>query len=553
VDLWLRVHWPLVWRSRVLFFLVGSALLANALLIAAGMAYPVGAERLPHIGDVTNMGSVLYGTAWVVIGSWAYDQVRWRLHELRPRGYAALTVVYAACILSVLLNPSAFAVPLVTRMADAVPDEAFREELAFHAAHNFWVCDTGLSEATMEANRERITASLRRYGLASRISFDASSLTGRGDSWCEAGPMPSVLSQRSDGRWSPVRLADAMESLQAAKAFRVGRGGPYAHYVEHLPRYAILSVFLGMLLTVLVTQRTTWRRLLDPYGNRWSLPRVRFPVPAAVHRIDDWLLVRRPLAWATRVHVFTFMALAYGALVVGAIVGVLGLLVEEPLELIDTAAESFGDVAGLMLFMGIGGLLAAGWAAYQWRVRLPVARLWPNQAAMALFLLATSVMPLIALAVVLWRLGGGENAWILGILLLWGSWFVTGVAFAAKHAPGWMVAVAVLLAVAVVAGLALLEVQSFGPIVVAWLVFGALLLPLRSRAARPGVVLAATLHLMLAAVVCGFLAAWVFNDLNESYAITIGVAVPASFLIFGVFTAPATRILLRHRFWPRAE
>ncbi len=452
LDRFLVTQYPLVWRTRILFFVFGSAVVANGALLWAGSVYPVAADGLPSLGDVANIMTVLYGIGAVVLLLWGYLQYRSPLHELSLRRYGLLTALYAACIFSVLVNPVFFVVPLVNRMADVVTDGQFRADFAFHEANGFWVCSPNLTEPFAE-RREEIVTALARYGVESEFGYSSESL-GRDGYFCgddERVPMPSLMTSGDNPQpiWS---LRETLESIREARAFANDGAGAYAHHVHHLPRYVFLSLALGALLTLLVSQENVWRRTFDPYGNRFSLPRLVPPLPRFMQRLDDHLVANRPLLWSTRAHTFAYFTATFGIVLIVALLGLVGAFVEDPSELVQAMMDNVGQVAGLVLLLAVGGILSGAWAVYQRRIDLRFRSVSDNQRALLLYLLITSVLPLMAVAVMALAFPDPSDLAAFAIFFLTGSWFATSIVYVAKHTGARDVVLSLLASVGALVG-----------------------------------------------------------------------------------------------------
>ena len=565
-DRWLVTRYPLVWRSRILFFLLGSTLAANVALHWAGGVYPVAADALPTVDDVANIMTVLYGVGAAALLIWGYLQYRSPLHEMSLRRYGLLTALYAACTFSVLVNPTFFIGPLVNRMAEVVPKEQFRADYAFHEANGFWICNPDLTERSVAERRGEIEAALARYGVGPDFWYSE-------DSWVSGGypcggdlpvAMPSLMT--GDDPSVPIRsLVNTLESLREAKAFAADGTGEYAHYVHHLSRLALLSGVLGVLLTVLVCYRDVWRRIFDPYGNRFSLPRPDPPLPGFMRRLDDRLIASHPLLWSTRAHTFAYWAAVLG---VGAIVAVLvslSVFVDDPSELVDDLMERVGEVAGLIVLLGVGVVLSGAWGLYQRRIDLRFRTTSENQRVLLLYLIITSVLPLLAVGVMALVFGDPTTLAGFAAFFLLGAWLVTSLVYVSKHASGRDVALSFLVTMGALVGiilvLSLMDEDVGGPaalaLVSAWLILGVVLHTRHRRRIGYLARLGAAVFIMsipvvlLAALIGTMFLLDVASGASEN--LTIGLFLLLSIPTYAFLTIPATRILLRCRYWPRVE
>jgi hypothetical protein len=289
-DRWLLTNAPLIWRSRLLYFVVFSALIANALLFGLGALLPVSRGNVPTLSTMAMRVASIYAIGGLALVYWAYVQYRIPLHERRARTYSALGLIYTACIFIVLINPLAFLVPAVRRIAEVVPDAEFAEELAFHEAHHFWQC--GETEASIDANRPRLLAALIAWNVGHEIGpYDIGTLDCGVDVAASRGVIDNLTAR--------------LDAVKAAKEFRAGWNGPLAIYLRRIPLLALVSALAGSALLIALVPAAAWRRRLLPESVPLPL-RVRMPRPGWLHRLDRVLLSKHPLLWSLRLHTFGF-------------------------------------------------------------------------------------------------------------------------------------------------------------------------------------------------------------------------------------------------------
>ena len=403
-----------------------------------------------------------------------------------------------------------------------------------------------------------IATALAHYGVASDFGYSSES-SGRDGYFCggdERAPMPSLMTSGDNPR--PISgLRETLESIWEARAFKKERTGTYAHHVHHIPRYAFLSLLLGALLTILVCQENVWRRTFDPYGNRFSLPRF-------MQRLDDHLVTNRPLLWSTRAHTFAYFAATFGIVLIVALLGLVGAFVEDPSELVDAMMDEVGDIAGLFLLLAVGGILSGAWAVYQRRIDLRFRKVSDNQRALLLYLLITSVLPLMAVAVMAVAFPDPSELAAFAIFFLVGSWFVTSIVYVAKHTGARDVVLSLLASVGVMAWILIVAAvveddeltnASVAALVLAWLILGAFLRTRRRKRVGYASRLAAATFIMLVptAFFWGLFLITVLNPTGLSEDSIIVLSLPLIIPIFAFMTIPATRVLLKYRFWPREE
>jgi hypothetical protein len=105
-------------------------------------------------------------------------------------------MIYAIVIFSITITPVGYSIPVSMRMADAVPDETFAAEYAFHQAYDFWVCTTAIKAEPARPTRRRIIQSLERYGFRDTFEYEPDSeSSSAGTTLCSEsrGSPPTLL------------------------------------------------------------------------------------------------------------------------------------------------------------------------------------------------------------------------------------------------------------------------------------------------------------------------------------------------------------------------
>jgi hypothetical protein len=109
LDQGLRLHFPIVWRTRIHHF-VWFALLANPALYGLGCVYP--AAALP-----TFFIPLLKIISYLLLALWALQQFRFPLGEFHLHEYLITAILYTCCFFITLITPVSFILPIIQRVA----------------------------------------------------------------------------------------------------------------------------------------------------------------------------------------------------------------------------------------------------------------------------------------------------------------------------------------------------------------------------------------------------------------------------------------------------
>ncbi|CAK8717006.1 hypothetical protein KKHLCK_06155 [Candidatus Electrothrix laxa] len=127
LDTWLRLHYPIVWRTRIHHF-IWFALLANPALYGLGCIYP--AAAIP-----TFFIPLLKTISWLLLSLWALQQFHFPLGEFRPHEYLITGLLYTCCFFIFLITPVSFILPMIERVAVILGTEV--EIFSLIQSHSF--------------------------------------------------------------------------------------------------------------------------------------------------------------------------------------------------------------------------------------------------------------------------------------------------------------------------------------------------------------------------------------------------------------------------------
>ncbi|MBA2591887.1 MAG: hypothetical protein M3495_10865 [Pseudomonadota bacterium] len=324
LDDWTLKQQPLLWRSRLVPAL-SLALPLAGLGLALGLVVPMTTQNVWTEAQIGNAVSLADMLMLIAIFFWARIQLRYAVGELRlvDQLHSAMYNVLAIAALS--LPSQALHGALSYRVARVMPSQEFQEHWGFHQKWDFWCCSGKVEPAAVAAERERLDASLRRFGLSTdgEILPEGALPEGtlpegilpEGQDLCPRRPAPCLLMRDTQGNVRPHLLAERLRSIATHQtAASAGVWQMLAFAVRGLADRAAAIGVAALLLMLLAVPRHVWPRRFvrfDPLSGRRRLE-LRLWLPQVLTRLDRRLLLHRPMFWATRAHVFLFHALTLG-------------------------------------------------------------------------------------------------------------------------------------------------------------------------------------------------------------------------------------------------
>lgn len=555
LDRWLLLQHPLVWRTRVHYFVWFSLILGNPLLFAAGWVYPVSRTSVPTAAALDTLVTWLQLLGALILALWTLAQARAPLPELRARDYLVTYGLYAACILMILLNSFVFVWSLVYRIADVTPDQAFTEEYAFHARYNFWCFHPDIDQALVDRHRQAIEDSLRRYGLDGNLSV-------RPQSYGYDDIIPCL---RYDYELLSYNLGAVLSSIQHAKRFRDSDGLYYERYVLSIPVYLVAGVLLSGLMLLSSTNPGIRNRHLGRGEGFRSMWRIRLRRPGFIQRLDRRLLIRRPLLQTTRLHLFLpYLFLVYGTLVLAVLLGGLRLGFGDMhlIEIVERVAEK--DLLWVLTLLGLLAIPPAIWGLWQARASLDEPTIGGNQRALLLYYLA-AFWPQVLVLFLLWSmdliLGSTHN--IIEMIILAGisAFYVVGLVFLGKYLRARLVLIGHLIGLAFWGGLfalmAIGGVSAEAAIVffaLPWIVLVVTSLSM-TRFCGPSKTsaLLAAICMMSFPLLGVFITLWIADAFGADKTEALETFLVAMVPLFLITAVPSIHVLIRYRYYPKRE
>lgn len=397
---------PLLWRSRLLPVLC-FALPLSAVSLALGLAVPMTSANVWTQVQIASLVGLLEMLMLIPAVFWARVQRGYAVGEQRLARHVQAGVYSALAITALLLPPQALQGGLSYRVAGVMPRHEFKERWAYHEEWDFWCCSSKIREDAVEAERARLTESLRPFGLTTdgEILPPGSRSGPEEPAFCPLrqtkdliiGESPCLRIHDAQGQVRPHLLRERLHSIAAHQA-ATGAGAWQILSVigKGLSNRVGLACGAAAILVLLSIPHYVWPRrflTLDPIGRHRRLE-IRLWLPQILRRLDRRLLLRRPMFWATRAHVFLFHALTIG-LVLSLVILFLLKIVTRDQELSDMLKQIGGEVFELHGMLGIFALSPILWAATCRTRHIPAVSTSQLRRAIGTFFLANLPFPFV--------------------------------------------------------------------------------------------------------------------------------------------------------------
>ena len=562
LDRYLLLHYPIIWRTKVHFFIWFSLILGYGLLFGLGEWLPLQTTNLPTLQQVDIGVAVLRLLGVMVLAWWGYTQFRSPMMESHARQLLLTGLIYFLCFFSVMINPLALVVPVVHRIAQLMPDAEFQQEYALHEKNHFWCCDKGVTKENAEINRQAIVDTLVKYGFTASFEFYPQNAVMPDGPYCRlnsddyAGRYRPCLGFRStNGVYAPLLFRDRLFSLHEAKLMGSSQGAYYKNYIETVPTWVMISAAWAGALLLAVYPASARHRRFDRQSSRPWLPKFRLPQPSALHRLDKFLRIHHPMVWSTRLHSFLLNAIVYGGLVILATVGLWRLLYPDIL-LFNAIKDSYSIKSVLALFFLVP-FTSVGWVVQQTKIPINITAISANRKALLLYSLAPTIFPslLIACLFIFGQIKSEDAVALWGICSIV-CMFIAGVVFLQKHIKRTRdIFLAVFFSQFIfVASLFLNKYNQISVYawILSWMIIAGLFAWTTKKKVSTLSVVSAACYLLSITFTIIIIIIFIPNKYIENTKILLGI----DLLIFPFFlwaATPAIRILIRHHYWPKEE
>lgn len=367
-DKWLRLHHPLVWRTRIhwVIWWIGFPSTAWCMLVMLGPR--------PSSDTLDGPGLMTYGTMLgfsLSVGGvalWCRKQMQTPLGERRWTSRVLLTAADAAVVAALFAPLWITILPLTYLTAHSMPTATLNEELPFHRDHGYWRCiDPANFYAIIAESRQRLEASLAHFGMTTMgTSISQLCPTDLGD----VSGLTLVTLNAGSIETSTEALQERLESIADSKQLWEENDGPLVQlfFGEYVTIVLMIAAGVSLLLAIRGTPRYVIDRSIAPYvpyhrlEPSHFLPRV---MPAWLARLDRHLRLHRPVFWATRAHVVALYSVCWLATLITA-----GFLLREDIARARVAMSITNDDD--FVYLGLSALgLPLVWALSMRRGDVP--------------------------------------------------------------------------------------------------------------------------------------------------------------------------------------
>ncbi|MBL8472762.1 MAG: hypothetical protein KF778_11615 [Rhodocyclaceae bacterium] len=298
-------NYPLFWRSHLLPMFAFTVPLALA-SAAAGLPVPMDTRTLWTQDDIGRAFSLYMMVMGVLAAIWMRAVLRFPLGE-RPLSDHLRATVYAFVALAALLAPPlAFYGGLSATVASVMAPQRLQDSYDYLASHDFWCCTKDIDTDLYATERERLSAALAQFGLATRGRIFWGRRTGLAA--CPLAPESWKYLEMTDaaGNTRPGLLRARVETLRLHQHY--GAGG-VAHVINaamaRFARWSLVAAAIAFGMGIAAIPGCVWRRI-QPRSTGFVQTNRRRPrwtaLPRFLQRLDRKLLLHRPAVWALAVH-----------------------------------------------------------------------------------------------------------------------------------------------------------------------------------------------------------------------------------------------------------
>ncbi|MEM1215586.1 MAG: hypothetical protein AAGJ82_07875, partial [Bacteroidota bacterium] len=421
LDHWLRVNHPLVWRSRVHYFLVFSLVLGTPFFYFLGSLLPVNLADVMPVASVFGIVYLFLALIIGVFGLWVYWQLRVPINEQSFKSNFVLWGLGAIGMLCLYVNAASFFQPLLKNTATVIANDALAADMALGQQYNFWHCDPSLTDNRLEREKPMLIPLLEKYGLfppgteltlfqepaGNTFLEDEGTVDPSKDkvyfcadlSVCVLAFVPPADEDNIAPDDLPdistpagLQLRQKMEAIQVAKQYVGASAGVYKRVFSGSSGlvFSLLLSALGLLLTY---PRYALRRGFAGRFQGVASPLSHWSYKRLVAKLDHYFLTNYPILWTTQFHTNVIRSIWISGLL-------LGFYFLLPFDLASYLNELLNSVIVFLLFVFIALLLLSFyWLKQQSKTRVVPDRIPANLLLVFSYFLLVNLIPIISLFV----------------------------------------------------------------------------------------------------------------------------------------------------------
>lgn len=297
---WLRINYPLIWRTRI-HWMLPTLIVINLSAFYFAKIQIFFPHDLLTIADVAERVLAANTLLLVLFCFWGYRQLQWPLREFNFSNATITALIYffmlAVGQMATLIYPN----QLVKQMALAMGDRELVADVRVMRANNFWLCSYS------QANQDpELRSYLDKYGFMDIFPrYYTSSMSEAYQVWlskhCDRaydyeGEYTGFTD--SSGKEPEFGLKERVDSLVAAKQMREKRGIYYERYaLDHYGNW--LLYLLQALVLLIVFSAINMERIARRFRVNWDwlVQFAAYPLKC-VKPVDHWLVSHFPKTWA---------------------------------------------------------------------------------------------------------------------------------------------------------------------------------------------------------------------------------------------------------------
>ncbi len=305
IDTHLLENKPLIWRTRIHFFVFYSGFLLNFILLLIGFNINISSKNLVSESDLNLLVFWSRIFLFLVAVYWIYRQWQYPPGEIKRKEYLKISFINSLCLFLLYINSIVLSYPLITKTAKAVPDVKLIQEFEFHSNNDFWVCTEKASDSLLTISiKDRIGESLNYFGIEhSRISVIDST---DNESSCTVGGLYSIYIAESafpeERKLLSFEIVRHFDKANMAKDFLKGEGGYFVKYVSNIPLWYLLCLVLAFGVTIIQIPSIFWERIKLMFKYPFYPRLIKFRSFKKHKKFD---IENNPVLWSTQINKYT--------------------------------------------------------------------------------------------------------------------------------------------------------------------------------------------------------------------------------------------------------
>ncbi len=137
IDQYLLTHYPVIWETKVHYFVFYSLILTNTLAISAGLIYPINQHTIPAYSTLVDITEWSFVSAGLVLFYYAFHQSFNRKPIYTFSEIVLKSGIYLFCTFSLFLNTLVFPNTLSYKVRQIYPENNLLKDLRTYARQDY--------------------------------------------------------------------------------------------------------------------------------------------------------------------------------------------------------------------------------------------------------------------------------------------------------------------------------------------------------------------------------------------------------------------------------